>query len=262
MTTTRENRASSAKVDPSSGRVCDGPVRMVPRRFARSVHPVDTIVVRWPPLSLPLHAPVPPLLHDPSRRPGRCGDAIASTVAAGGLHAPARLGDLLAPAARQARQRPRRADRPRGAGPDRRPGDGDAGRPPGRHLEGQRAVPGDRSRARPLQGPQWPRHGPRDDPRGGRRPAPGRHREVVPPAPDAGLSLPDEMAGRAACPGRAHPRPRVRHEGRVQHRPRRRRTGQELLGSARGICADLRADGARHDRRELGRRDDGRQPRP
>ena len=43
-------------------------------------------------------------------------------------------GHLLAAAARLAGQRAGRADHPRGAGPDRRPGDGDAGRPSGGRL--------------------------------------------------------------------------------------------------------------------------------
>ncbi len=55
----------------------------------------------------------------------------------------------------------------------------------------------------------------------------------VPPAADAGLSLPDEVAGRATRSRWADPRPRVRHEGRLQLRPRRGRPGRELRGSAR-----------------------------
>ena len=58
-----------------------------------------------------------------------------------------------------------------------------------------------------------PRHGPRHDPRGGRRGPAARHRPLVPPAADDGLSLPDEVARRAARARRADPRPRVRHEG-------------------------------------------------
>ena len=90
-------------------------------------------------------------------------------LAPGRLRPPARVRDLLAAAARQAGQRPGRADHPRGAGPDRRPGDGDAGRPPGRHLAGERPLRRDRAGADPVQGPHRARHGPRDDPRGGRR---------------------------------------------------------------------------------------------
>ena len=154
-------------------------------------------------------------------------------------------GHLLAAAARQAGQRPGRAGHPRGAGPHRRPGDGDAGRPPGRRLAGQRPLRRDRAGARPVQGPQRPGHGPGDDPRGGRRAAPGRHRQVVPPAADAGLPLPDEVARRAAGPRRPHPRPRVRHEGRLQLRPRRGRPRRELLGPARRVRPDVRAARAR-----------------
>ena len=144
-------------------------------------------------------------------------------------------GHLFAPAARQARQRPGRADHPRGAGPDRRPGDGDAGRPPGRHLAGERSLRRDRAGAGPLQGSQRAGHGPRDDPRGGRRHPARRHRQVVPPAADAGLSLPDEVARRATRPRRPDPRPRVRHEGRLQLRPGRGRPGRQLRGAARRL---------------------------
>ena len=46
--------------------------------------------------------------------------------------------------------------------------------------------------------------------------------------PMHGLPLPDEVARRAARPGRADPRPRVRHEGRLQLRPRRGRPRRQL----------------------------------
>ena len=110
-----------------------------------------------------------PLLHDPPRRPGRRRDAVAPPAAAGRLRPPARLRDLLAAAARLPGQQAGRAGHPRGDGPDRLPGDGDAGRPPGRRLAGERPLRRDRPGAGPVQGPQRPRHGPGDDPRGGRR---------------------------------------------------------------------------------------------
>ena len=72
-----------------------------------------------------------------------------------------------------------------------------------------------------------------------------RHREVVPPAADDGLPLPDEVARRAARARRPHPRPRVRHEGRLQLRPRRGRPRCQLLGAARRLRPDLRASRAR-----------------
>ena len=84
--------------------------------------------------------------------------------------------------------------------------------------------------ADPVQGSQRPGHGPGDDPRGGRRPAPRRHRQVLAPAPAAGLPLPDQVARRAAGPGRADPRPRVRDEGRLQLRPRRGRASTPATG--------------------------------
>ena len=187
-----------------------------------------------PRLSLRGHAPVPPLLHHAPRRPVRSRDGVPSVAAARRLRPPARLGDLFAAAARQARQRSGRAGHPRGAEPDRRPGDGDAGRAPGGHLAIERSVRRDRARARPVQGPERARHGAGDDPRGGRRPPAGRHRPVVPPAADAGLPLPDEVARRAALARRADPRPRVRDEGRLQLRPRRGRASTPATGTSTG----------------------------
>ena len=59
-----------------------------------------------------------------------------------------------------------------------------------------------------------------------------RHRQVVPPAADAGLPLPDQVARRAARARRPDPRPRVRHEGRLQLRPRRGRPRRQLPGAS------------------------------
>ena len=130
--------------------------------------------------------------------------------------------DLLAAAAGQARQRPRRADHPRGAGPDRRPGDGDAGRPSGGRLARSAAATTRSARSCSVQGPQ------RRD-----MVLAMTHEEVVAilladivevyrQLPMHGLPLPDEVARRAAVAGRPDPRPRVRDEGRLQLRPRRR----------------------------------------
>ena len=58
-----------------------------------------------------------------------------------------------------------------------------------------------------------PRHGARDDPRGGRRGPAARHRPELSPAADDRLPLPDEVPRRAPVPRRPHPRPRVRDEG-------------------------------------------------
>src|SRR5262245_41444476 len=81
-------------------------------------------------------APESPLLHDASRRSGRRRDGVAPAAAPGRLRPPTGVRDLLAAAARVPRRQARRADHPRGAGPDWRPGDGDAGRPSRRGLEG------------------------------------------------------------------------------------------------------------------------------
>ena len=76
------------------------------------------------------------------------------------------------------------------------------------------------------------------------------------------LPLPDEVPRRAALPRRPDPGPRVRDEGRLQLRPRRRRPRRELPEAVRRLRADLRAARARRDRRQLRRRDHGRQPGP
>ena len=198
----------------------------------------------------------------PPRRSGRRRDAVASAAPPGGLRPPARVGDLLAAAARLPGQQAGRADHPRGAGPDRRPGDGDAGRPSGGDLEGERPLLQDRPGAGPVQGPRRARHGPRDDPRGGRRDPPPRHRPELSPAADDGLPLPDEVPGRAAVARRADPRPRVRHEGRLQLRPRRGRPRRELSGASTRPTSGLQAPRARRDRGRRRRRDHGRLGRP
>ena len=170
------------------------------------------------------HAPVQPVLHHAPRRPGRRRDAVPSPAASGratcassapGIYSLLPLGFRVDQA--------RRAGHPRGDERDRRPGDGDARRPPRRGVEGERPLRQDRAGAGPVQGPRRPGHGPGDDPRGGRRPPPARHRPELPPAARAALPLPDEVPRRAALARRPHPRPRVRHEGRLQLRPRRRR---------------------------------------
>ena len=57
-----------------------------------------------------------------------------------GPRPPARIGDLLAPAAGFPGQQAGRAGRPRRDEPDRQPGDGDAGRPPGRRVARERPL--------------------------------------------------------------------------------------------------------------------------
>ena len=121
---------------------------------------------------------------------------------------------------------------------------------PGRGLEGERPLLQDRAGAGPVQGPRRARHGPRDDPRGGRRDPPARHRPELPPAADDRLPLPDEVPRRAALPWRPHPRPRVRDEGLVLAATS---TTPGLDVSYRKhyarLRADLRAPRARRDRR-------------
>ena len=116
--------------------------------------------------------------------------------------------------------------------------------------------------ADPVQGPQRTRHGPGHDPRGGRRPAARRRHPLVAAVAAAGLSLPDQVARRAARPWRAHPGPRVRDEGRLQRRSGSGRARRQLRGAVRRLRPDLRAARSRNRRRRLRRRDHGWQPGP
>ena len=215
------------------------------------------------PLSFANHALEPALLRHAPRRSQRCRDAVASAAAAGRLPSPARLGDLLAAAARLPGQPARRAGHPRGDGPDRR----------ARRWRCRSSIPAElwKESGRYFKiGPELVRFKDR-----GERDmvlamtheevvalAPPRHRPELPPAADDGLPLPDEVPGRASIPGRPHPRPRVRHEGRLQLRPRRRRPRPELPPAVRGLRADLQAPRPRGHRGRRRRRDHGRLRRP
>ena len=208
------------------------------------------------------HASFGAVLHEPARRSRRRGDAVAPTPRPRRLRPAARFGAVFPAAARLPRQQAGRAGHPRGDRPDRRAGDGDAGRPPGRRVAAQRSLRVSGARNGPLQGPRRTRHGHRHDPRGSGRRAARRHRPLVPPAAGHPLPLPDQVPRRAALARRVDPRPRVRDEGLVQLRPRRGRARPELLAPPRGLHAHLRAARAQGDPRQLGRRDDGRVARP
>ena len=172
-------------------------------------------------------------------------------------------GHLLAPAARLPGEQARRAGHPRGDGPR-------SARRRWRCRSSIRPTCGGRAGATRRSARSW----------SGSRTAADRdmvlamtHEEVVaillrdivqqlPPAADDGLPLPDEVPRRAALARRPHPRPRVRHEGRVQLRPRRGRPRPELRAPVRGVRPDLRAPRPRHGRGRRRRRDHGRQRRP
>ena len=108
----------------------------------------------------------------------------------------------------------------------------------------------DRAGAGPVQGPRRPRHGPRDDPRGGRRALLARHRPVATASCRCMVyHFQTKFRDEPRVARRADPRPRVRHEGRLQLRPRRGRPRRQLRGAVRGLRPDLRAARARRDRR-------------
>ncbi len=128
------------------------------------------------------------------------------------------------------RQQAGGAGHPRGAQRDRRPGDGDAGRPPGGPVARDRPLRRHRAGDGALQGPRGPGHGPGDDARGGRRRPAARHRPQLPPAAVHHLPLPDQVPRRAPVARRPDPRARVRHEGQLHLRSRRGRAWTSPTG--------------------------------
>ncbi|CAA9569108.1 MAG: Prolyl-tRNA synthetase, bacterial type, partial [uncultured Thermomicrobiales bacterium] len=203
-------------------------------------------------------ADVIPLRPDAPRGAGGRRAAQPQAAAARRLRAAARRRHLQPAPARLPGGPQGRSDHPRGDGRDRRPGAADASGPPGRALEGDRPLPGRRPRADPLPGSGRAGHGPRDDPRGGRhRPGPLRD-QLLPPAPPDRLPPPDEVARRAARPGRADPGPRVHDEGLVQPRPRRGRARHRLPDPLARLRAHLPPLWGRVPRGRRRHRDDGR----
>ena len=76
-----------------------------------------------------------------------------------------------------------------------------------------------------------PGHGPRDDPRGGRRRPAARHRPQLPPAADRCVyHFQTKFRDEPRVARRPDPRPRVRDEGRLQLRPRRGRARRRATG--------------------------------
>ncbi len=123
----------------------------------------------------------------------------------------------------QADPRQRRGRRPRGDGADRRPGGAFPGPDPARDLRGERAVGRLRRGAVPAQRPQGRRLSARPDARGAVHAAGEGRVLVVPRLPADAVPDPDEVPGRGPAAGRHHAGPRVRDEGQLLLRPRRRR---------------------------------------
>ena len=151
---------------------------------------------------------------------------------------------------------PRRA---RGDGPDRRAGGALPGAAAPRALRGERPLDRVRRPAVPPQGPARQRLPARAHARGAvHADGEGRVQLVQGPAGHA-LPGPDEVPRRGASPRRHPARPRVRHEGQLLLRPRRRRAAALLRPAPRGLRPHLRA--ARHGLPDRlgGQRGDGRQ---
>ena len=206
------------------------------------------------------HAPESPVLHHAPRRPLRGGDAVASPAAAGGLRAPAGR-RASTPSCRSGYRVSQRVEQVIREEMDAIGGQemempvvhpADLWKESGRYAK---IGPG----AGSVQGPRRTGHGPRDDPRGGRRDPAARPRQELPPAADDRLPLPDEVPRRAACPWRPHPRPRVRDEGLLlaatSTTPASTRATSKHRGAYERIFERL---GPRGHRGPLRRRDHGR----
>ena len=145
-------------------------------------------------------------------------------------------------AGRLARAPAHRAGRAGGDERHRRPGAADAGAQPGGAVAEVRPLPVLRRRAVPLRGPPRGAHGAGHDPRGGRDHARRAGRALLPRPAAHPLPLPGQGARRAAPARRRPAHARVRHEGRLHVRPRRRRgwtratasTSRPTTGSSTG----------------------------
>ena len=178
------------------------------------------------------HAHVDTVPPNPARGPCRRRGAEPPAAGPGRLHPPGRPGDLHMAAAGAEDPAPRRADRPRGDGRDRRPGAAVPRPAAAGAVRGERPLDRVRGQHLPAQGPQGRRLPARTDPRGAVRPH-GQGPVLVLQGP-AGHPLPDpeQVPRRGPSAGGDPARPRVRHEGRVLLRHRRRRAAEELRPAA------------------------------
>ena len=174
------------------------------------------------------------------------------------LHPPRRARHLHLAAAGPARAAPRGADHPRRDGRDRRPGAVVPRAAAARALRGQRPLDRVRRRHLPAQGPQGRRLPARADPRGDVHPR-GQGPVLVVQGPAAvDLPDPDQVPRRGATPRRAAARPRVRDEGLLLLRRRRRGPRAQLPGPPRRLHPHLRPARLRVRHRQGRGRRDGR----
>ncbi len=133
-----------------------------------------------------------------------------------------------------------RGHRSRGDGCDRRPGGPLPGAAAARALRGDEPLGRVRPQPVPAPGPQGQRHAPGPDPRGDVHPAgEGPVLLVQGPAPGA-VPDPDQVPRRGPPARRTAARPRVRDEGLLLLRHRRRRPPGRVRQAPRGVHPDLR----------------------
>ena len=196
---------------------------------------------RLRPVERARHALVPSIPARPQGKSRRRPDRQPQADAARRAGPPDRRRHLCLAAARLPRPQEDRADRARGAGPRRRPGNADADAAVGRAVARERPLRRLRARDAAHPRPARARDALRPDQRGNdHRALPRRGEELPRPAAHA-LSYPVEVPRRGPAALRRDARTRVPDEGRLQLRPRRSRRAAELLHADARLSAHLPA---------------------
>ena len=204
------------------------------------------------------HTPVHPVPAHPARGSGGRRGAQPSAAGPRRLHPEGRARHLQLAAAGLHGAAQRRADRARGDAGDRVAGGALPGAAAARALRGDRTLDRVRRQRVPAQGPQAGRLPARADARGDVHPAGQGHRVLLQGPAARAVPDPDQVPGRGTPPRRTAARARVRDEGLLLVRRRRRRSGRGVPAASRGLRPDLRParPAVRHRRRDVRR--DGR----
>ena len=225
-------------------------------------HPVARIwfaVPRGAPVAFAHDPPhVEPVRPHPSRRPQRRGGPEPPAAGPGRLHPPQRARHLHLAAARAAGAAQDREHHPRRDGRHRRPGAAVPRAAAQGALRGERPLDRVRRQHLPPPGPQGRRLPPRPHARGDVHPRRQGPLQLLQGPAALDLPDPDQVPRRGASPRRPAARPRVRHEGLLLLRRRRRRPRGVVPEAPRGLHPDLRPPRlrVRHRQGDLGR--DGR----
>ena len=183
---------------------------------------------------------VQPVPANAPRRPRRCRGAVAPAARPGRIHPACGAGRVLLASARLDRLPQRRADRPGGDGRGRFPGGPLPGTAAQGALRGDRSLRGLRRQLVPPPGSPRQRLPAGADARGDVHAPREGHRVVVQGPPTVDLPDPDEVPRRSPPAGGSAARPRVRDEGLVQLRHRRRCVHGVVSASPRRVREDLR----------------------